>query len=127
MPPDAPLVQRWLDKGDHDRSAATRLFTPGCTELAIIGFLCQQAIEKYLKAFLVSRDLDPPRSHDLRALAEVCVALDGSFSTWIDRLSPLTAFAVLARYPGPAEPSRRRVEEAIDAMNSFREFVLSRL
>lgn len=51
MPPDALLVQRWLDKGDHDRSAATRLFTPGCTELAIIGFLCQQAIEKYLKAF----------------------------------------------------------------------------
>ena len=36
----------------------------------IVGFHCQQAAEKYLKAFLTHSRIEFPRTHDLKALLE---------------------------------------------------------
>jgi HEPN domain-containing protein len=43
----------------------------------IIGFHCQQAVEKCLKAFLVLHDIEPPRSHDLLFLKTICQSVEG--------------------------------------------------
>ena len=127
MPPDSHPVEMWLEKAEHDRSAANRLFTPGCIELAVIGFLCQQAIEKFLKAWLVSRNIEPEYIHDLRRLADACAALDASFVELIDAVSPITAFAIVARYPGPAKPQLASVQTALRVVEEVRQFVMARL
>jgi HEPN domain-containing protein len=65
-----------------------------------MGFLCQRAAEKYLKAFLLAVGQVPPRIHDVDVLLEMCATVDPGF----DRLRPLveglTEFAVVYRYPG---------------------------
>lgn len=66
----------------------------------VIGFHCQQAVEKCLKAFLVLHDIEPPRSHDLLYL-NTRYEMIGGFSAIDDTiLSRLNPYAVEHRYPG---------------------------
>lgn len=46
------LVRQWLAKADEDLSAAQALWSLGTAFFSTIGFHCQQAAEKYFKAFL---------------------------------------------------------------------------
>ena len=59
------LVQEWLKKAKQDLDSAKFLSKMKPLPKDIIGFHCQQAVEKCLKAFLVLHDIEPPRSHDL--------------------------------------------------------------
>jgi HEPN domain-containing protein len=62
-----------------------------------ICFHAQQAVEKYLKAFLIFHDVDFPRTHDVDFLLMECQKID-SKSFNID-LKSLTEFGVSIRYP----------------------------
>lgn len=117
----------WLDRADHDRSAATRLNTPGCLELEIIAFHCQQAVEKYLKAFLTLRAHPFQKTHDIGLLVTYCESIDASFSAIREEAEPLTDFAVTFRYPGPGFPTRAEVDRALQVMENVRSFVVPRL
>lgn len=75
-------------------------------------FHAQQAAEKYLKALIVRRWRQPPRTHDLRKLVELCRqygwrlgAIDGDCET-------LTSRAVDSRYPDDSFRPRRLATEA---------------
>jgi HEPN domain-containing protein len=66
----------------------------------IIGFHCQQAVEKCLKAFLVLHDIEPPRSHDLLYLKTKCQSMERPPEIDDTILSRLNFYAVEHRYPG---------------------------
>ncbi len=58
---DAGFIEPWIRKADNDISSARYLaenMRPAPAE--IICFHCQQAAEKYLKAFLVYNEHEPP-------------------------------------------------------------------
>jgi HEPN domain-containing protein len=57
-----------------------------------------QAAEKAMKALLISRDLDPPKLHDLDRLAARLPDDDASAFDGLD-LPELTRWAIEARYP----------------------------
>jgi HEPN domain-containing protein len=65
--------------------------------LDIACFHCQQAVEKYLKAFLVFKNEAFPQTHNLDLLLQLCRKHDNSFDD-ID-LKNLEDFAVRGRYP----------------------------
>lgn len=81
-----------------------------------VGFHAQQAIEKWLKAVLASRDVDFEYTHDLRrliALARLDPADDPPFD--IRRAVALTEYAVPLRYEDllDAEPLDRPATVAL--------------
>jgi len=121
--PEEAEVARWVGKAAQDRSAAQRLFTPDCAELAVVAFHCQQSVEKLLKGFLVSRVIEFEKVHDLRLLLDQCAQADPSFEALRDDAETLTIFAVTYRYPGPAEPARFTVEAAVQSMERAWTFV----
>jgi HEPN domain-containing protein len=45
----------------------------------IICFHCQQAVEKYLKGFLILYDVESERTHDLNLLCGLCKGIDAAF------------------------------------------------
>jgi HEPN domain-containing protein len=45
-----------------------------------ICFHCQQAVEKYLKAFLTLNDIDIGKTHNLEILARHCSKVDADFN-----------------------------------------------
>lgn len=67
-------------------------------EQATICFHAQQAVEKALKAVLVSRDLEIGRTHDLNKLAFAIEKIPLSLPVHIEELSKLNPYAVSIRY-----------------------------
>ena len=77
---DFEFVEPWIQRAENDISSAnflTEKMYPVPAE--IVCFHCQQAAEKYLKAFLVYNDLEPPKTHDLIELARLCSNYDKDF------------------------------------------------
>ncbi|MFP4364709.1 MAG: HEPN domain-containing protein [Spirochaetia bacterium] len=94
------LVHEWLQKAKLDLDSAKFLSDMRPLPKDIIGFHCQQAVEKCLKAFLVLHDIEPPRSHDLLYLKTKCQAMEGLPEIDDTILSRLNPYAVEHRYPG---------------------------
>jgi len=105
MPPELAEIRRWVVKAQRDRlmAEAGLAQTPPITDAA--AFHCQQAVEKLLKAYLVFREDEFEKIHDLEPLADRCAQHDPSFAPLGTRVDALTPFAVRFRYPGPADPT----------------------
>lgn len=114
----ADLVGQWIEKADADLKAAELLSASGASGLTdIIGFHCQQAVEKYLKAVLTFHQVEFPKTHDIRALVELLPAHFAE-SEPLQEADWLTPFGVRARYP--------IVESRSEAADHQRAFALAR-
>ena len=91
-------IKNWLFRANEDIAVITNLVDSG-TEYytSTICFHAQQAVEKFLKAFLVFHDIDFPKTHDLDFLLLECQKIDKE-AFEID-LKSLTDFGVSTRYP----------------------------
>ncbi len=67
-------------------------------------FDAQQAVEKALKALLVSKGIQVPRTHAISELITMLAELGFEIPADVHEASALTDYAVAARYPGPFEP-----------------------
>ena len=84
-------------------------------------FHAQQCAEKYIKALLISKGADFPKTHDLLMLSNLC-STNGIFLE-IDpkHLNTLTDYAVRTRYPGN-DPTAEDAKEAIELAKMVRSF-----
>jgi HEPN domain-containing protein len=118
------LVHGLLRKADSDLAAADATFSAEAYDAA--AFHAQQAVEKYLKAFLVSASVDFPYTHNLTKLIELCASVDGSFQSLLGLAEPLTPYAVELRYDTDFWPTEEAAVEARDAARAVKDFVLGR-
>ncbi len=119
-----PEVLGWARKAEDDLSAARRLAGGDRPLPDQMGFFCQQAAEKYLKAFLIAVGQPPPRIHDVDALLEMCAVEDTAFEQLRPSLEGLTEFAVTFRYPGEwsdAEAAEQALAQAEQVQTLVRE------
>jgi HEPN domain-containing protein len=122
------IIQQWLLKADHDLGTAklTYLHLPDYYDT--IAFHCQQAVEKYLKAYLISLDIEFKPVHDLRYLLNLILTTDQSFDPLYESISALNDFAVKIRYPDQAiQPDLSELEEAINLAQNVKELVENKL
>jgi len=63
------------------------------------GVFLQQAVEKFLKAFLLSKGWELERVHDLEALLNVALAYDPSLEQFRSVCQKVTGFYFVERYP----------------------------
>ncbi|MCP5103263.1 MAG: HEPN domain-containing protein [bacterium] len=92
-------IDNWLKKADSDLKIVEHELELSEEETVKDGacFHCQQAVEKYLKAFLISHKVDFPRTHSIEYLLEQAAKIDERFSD-ID-VDELSDFGVDIRYP----------------------------
>lgn len=111
----------WAQYAEEDlimaKSALRRskpLTTPSC-------FHRQQCAEKYLKAILVSQDVEFPKTHDLLILNTLCT--DAGILTGFTKeaLGRLSGYAVHTRYPGN-QPTPDEAREALVIAKTIRDF-----
>ncbi len=67
--------------------------------LAVVAFHLQQAIEKYLKGFLLSTGWSLRRIHDLEVLLQQAIAQDTDFAPFLAACQRITEYYIEARYP----------------------------
>ena len=122
------LVNKWIKKAENDILTAERelLFEDPITQT--ICFHCQQAAEKYLKAFLVHHQIYFPKTHRIMELLELCATVNSSFPDELQDADNLTDYAVEIRYPDFwLEPEIKDAKEALATAKKVKEFVLERL
>ncbi len=120
-------VEEWVKKAETDYKAAIDLARRRKDPLPeAVCFHCQQCAEKYLKAFLISRQVSFPKTHDLIALKKLCVEEEGAFELIHDLLESLEGYDVVIRYPGETA-TVEDAREAMAAMKEVRRFVRTRL
>jgi HEPN domain-containing protein len=111
-------VRRWIEKAEHDlRNAEYVLNLKEDCPVDTVCFHCQQCAEKYLKALLISRAIDFPRTHDLVVLFNLS-SRHFDLNLQLSKVQPLNRYSVEARYPGDWEPIDMR--EAVEAVNMAR-------
>ena len=91
-------LKNWLFRANEDILVIENLFEsePEMFSSSIC-FHAEQAVEKFLKAFLVYHDIDFPKTHDLDFLLLECKKINDKIFD-ID-LGSLTDFGVSIRYP----------------------------
>lgn len=118
-------VLPWLRKVENDLLNIENNLAAKEIPWDTVCFHAQQAVEKLLKAFLISRGRDLRRTHDLVALLTDCVELDPRLANLEEDCRNLTYFAVSARYPDDVyEPSEQDGREMIAAMHRTRSRIL---
>jgi HEPN domain-containing protein len=92
-------VENWILLADQDLYAAETLLKDRFPLTNIVAFHCQQAIEKYLKAFLIENDVPLIKTHDLIKLNGMIKEIK---DLGIDRkkLIIIDEVYVESRYPG---------------------------
>ena len=104
-PPDVALrelVLQWLAKSAADFDAAEQLCAQGDRFREIVAFHCQQAAEKYLRAFLVRHQIEFPKTHDIAKLLDRVATVNADIAESLRDADVLTPFGVEARYPSDA-------------------------
>jgi len=108
--PDSLLFQDWFEKGKHDFEAAKIIFEAnGYPDT--IGVSLQQAFEKYIKGYLLSKGWRLKKLHDLRELILRAQEYNPVFRDYIGLARTLTAIYIEEKYPSgpPIEITREEL------------------
>ena len=124
------LLRSWLTKAASDLRGACILGSAEDAPLDTAIYHCQQTAEKAVKAFLVSKELSPEKTHDIRKLTLTAATYESRFNEVLDMAAALTPYAWEFRYPGDlAEtyPTREEFDEALQYAQAIYDFVLNQL
>jgi len=107
------VVDEWVKKAEEDYQFAASVLedSPFYTQIC---FHFHQAAEKFLKAFIVARDLEFQQIYDLLVLLKLCSAVEPGFSEIQDDCKFLNRFYIDTRYP-VHWPTNYTKEEALKA------------
>lgn len=93
----------WLRIAEKDLQRVPRLLSADDPEAA--GFYLQQAVEKFFKAFLLSKGWRLRRIHSLDALLDDALKYDSSLKDFRPVCQKISGFYFLERYPLALEVS----------------------
>jgi HEPN domain-containing protein len=123
---------RWLRQAEHDLADAE--LVAGAGRHALGCFLCHQAAEKAVTAYLLARGAEHVWGHALADLCEDAMALDPSFDFIKSMAGLLDKHHLGARYPSalpggvPAEAfDRHDSDRALEIARQVHQFVRARL
>ncbi|MFN3568566.1 MAG: HEPN domain-containing protein [Caldimicrobium sp.] len=123
-------VKNWIIKALNDYKTAEILIALPDEEIITdtLCFHCQQAVEKFLKAFLVHNKIDFERTHSLEYLIKLCSTVDKDFENLYEIIKNLSDYAVEVRYPDEFYiPSVEEAKEAFKSATFVKDFILKKL
>lgn len=122
------LTGQWIKVAEKDLLAAKQGLEAEAVITDIICFHCQQAAEKFLKAFLVKSQIEFTKTHNIMVLVNLCSEIDKSFKDELSEADSLTDYAVEIRYPGDwYEPTIEETKQAYEVALKVKEFVLRKI
>ena len=123
------VVRRWLKKAENDLKVVEYLLEAEDSPLDIVCFHCQQAVEKFLKAYLTWVDIRVKKTHDLENILNLCIEEENEFKDLDkDKISQLTLYAVTVRYPEEfLETTAEETKEFFEVTLKVRDFAKKKL
>jgi HEPN domain-containing protein len=121
-------VKKWVMKAINDINIVRHELTQPENEMVTdaICFHCQQSVEKFLKAYLILKNIEIGKTHNLEFLLEQCKKQDLDFGN-LD-VGNLSFYAVAVRYPDEFYmPSVQEAKECFKIASIIRDFILRKL
>lgn len=117
-------VKLWCIKADNDLKAGSDELATPSPATDTVCFHMQQCVEKYLKAFLVARNVEIPKTHNIALILQKCIEIEKSFNELkLKGIGMLTAYAVQTRYPDdfymPTIEESTHAKEMAEQVRSF--------
>ena len=119
---DSKVYEEWIKKAQTDLRGATILFEASGTE-ELVAFHCQQAVEKFLKAFLIKETGILHNGHYLLGLLKKCYQIDEDLKKYINHITFLNSYYIETRYPSEEglavdiEDAKQCIEYANQVLN----------
>ena len=121
-------IKEWIKKAEHDLGSAKIIFLYLPDYSDTIAFHCQQAVEKYIKAIMVYKEIEFQRSHDLIYLLELLSSVSEISKDRYKKAVSLNGYSVQIRYPDKiVKLSRKELEDAIAISQEFRTFAIEQI
>ncbi len=122
------LALQWIKIAERDLITAEQGLKTKIIVTESVCFHCQQAVEKYLKAFLVKHQIEFQKTHSIMTLINLCSKVDDSFKDKLSHADILTDYAVEIRYPDEwYEPTIEEAKEAFELALEVKKFVEDKL
>jgi HEPN domain-containing protein len=122
------FVQQWINKAETDFCAAEILAAAETHDYFTCAFHCQQASEKFLKAYLVRHQIEFRKTHDLGQLLELASQAEPALREELTSCEWLTPFGVEFRYPGEyPEVDQTTAQRALTEAKRVRQVVMEHL
>jgi len=121
------IVSEWVEKAEGDFQTAEReMRARKAPNYDAVCFHAQQCAEKYLKAFLIHRQIPFRPIHDLEVLLGLITPISADFEFTRDLLLLLNDYAVDIRYPSEFA-TKDEARAAMKAMRTVRAFMRQKL
>lgn len=126
---DRKIINEWIAKADEDFEFAKINLEEDKPFYAQICFHFQQSVEKYLKAYIIAKELEFRKAHDLPLLLKQCYRKEPSFKKFADDCEFLSTFYIESRYPvhWPIQLSKNEADKAFRAAENIRNFLKAKL
>jgi len=125
-------VEDWTKLADKDLYAAEILIENEFPLTNIVAFHCQQTIEKYLKAYLIEKNIPVIRTHDLVRLNGMIKEVD-DLGIDEEKLMTINEIYIETRYPGElglmpdGMPSEIQAKEFIEYAKEIKKIITKKL
>ena len=108
------LVREWFERANHDLDAA-RILIKENVHFDVVLFHIHQAVEKYLKGYLIHKGWELKKIHDLETLMTEASNFDSELLKHLDFGRRLSGYYYEERYPpGPVSScSKKEIEEML--------------
>ncbi|MFH1838459.1 MAG: HEPN domain-containing protein [Candidatus Kuenenbacteria bacterium] len=117
-------AKEWFKIADNDFGFAKSSLEDGDEYYAQICFLFHQAIEKYLKGYLIAKGKIPQKTHDLAFLIEECKQLDLKFEKFELECKEINKYYIPSRYPVYwIEVKKENTKQAFEAVEKIIQFI----
>jgi len=125
---DNKFVAEWIKFVTDDLFVAKHLFYEvNPKQLYISCYHCQQCAEKMLKAFLISKDWELLKIHDLNMLCNLCIERDNSFEEIQELCAFVNPYGVEVKYPNNTELYDEIVKVILDRTQKIYDFCTTKL
>jgi len=106
------FVEHWIERSQYDLNTAKAMFDTG--RYLYVAYMCQQTVEKILKAIIAQQGKENFPIHNLNRLAEISAISNELSSDQFNFLAELTPYHIEARYGDYKE----NLSEIIDAQKA---------
>lgn len=128
MDKESSLAKDWFGKGEADLETV-KILLEHEGDLGIAASHLQQALEKYMKGYLIGKGWELKRTHDLAELLDHLVEFNPQLEKFREMCEEFTAFYFELRYPlFKEEPQKEEIEDALkkakDLIREIKEDIL---
>ena len=121
-------VKQWLAKAASDWSAIEILTASDNCPTEAVCFHCQQYVEKLLKAFLTHKNIEAPKTHDIRRLVQLAAPFESKLAILAEESDSLTVHGVQSRYPGDFfQVEKKEMKKLVELTQKFSNILIPRL